>query len=80
MFHTNLQYKIDGYEYRTYDDVEDDNIKTFHYCFKDGVEVKMPYDFYNTSPYRLVKREDFQRYIKDLTVFIQGWPIIQFNL
>ena len=72
MFYTDLQYEVDGYQYRTADDIEDDNIKTFHYCFKDGKEVKMPYDFYNTSPYRLVKREDFQRYIKDLTVFIQG--------
>jgi hypothetical protein len=72
MHYADFQYVVNGYEYRTFDDIEDDNIKTFHYCYKDGVEIKMPREFYNTSPYSLVKQEDFQRYIKDLTVFIQG--------
>ena len=38
---TDLHYRYMGYEYRTYDDVEPDNIKMFHLCFKDGVEVQL---------------------------------------
>ena len=32
---TDLEYTIDGYQYRTYLEVEDDNQKLFHFCFKD---------------------------------------------
>jgi hypothetical protein len=60
---TTKQYAYMGYEYRTYDDVEDDNIKTFHLCFKDGLEVKLPYEFYNHSPYSLVEVDTFKRLI-----------------
>lgn len=60
---TDKHYEYMGYEYRTYEDREDDNIKLFHLCFKDGKEVKLPYEFYNHSPYSLVYREAFERYI-----------------
>ena len=67
-----LRYKYKGFEYRTYDDVEEDNIKTFHYCYKDGKEVKMIPEFYNTSPYDLVDVEDFKRFVDTVEVFIQS--------
>jgi uncharacterized protein YacL (UPF0231 family) len=67
-----LRYKYKGFEYRTFDDVEEDNIKTFHYCYKDGKEIKMSYEFYNTSPYELVAVEDFKKFVDTLEVFIQS--------
>ena len=71
---TDLRYEYRGYQYRTYDDVEDDNIKTWHLCYKDGKEVSLNRAFHNTSPYRLVSREDFERYIEEeiLVDFING--------
>ena len=63
MFGTELRYEYKGYQYRTYDDVEDDNIKTFHFCFKDGQEVFLCDEFYQTSPYRKVHPEDFKRFV-----------------
>jgi hypothetical protein len=69
---TQLQYIKKGYEYRTYEDVEDDNIKIFHHCFKDGKEIEMSYHFYNESPYELIAPELFGIYINQLEVFIQG--------
>jgi uncharacterized protein YacL (UPF0231 family) len=65
-------YAYKGFEYRTWDDVEEDNIKTFHECWKDGKRIKMPYAFYNHSPYSLVEREDFVKFVNTLEVFIQG--------
>lgn len=74
MNYTDKEYEYKGFEYRTYDDVEPDNIKTFHLCFKDGKEVKMPQEFYNTSPYRKVKYEDFVEFVKqvELVEFVRG--------
>jgi len=61
---TKFEYDYCGYQYRTYDDIEDDNIKTFHLCYKDGIEVKeISYGFFNTSPYSLVAYDDFRGYI-----------------
>lgn len=62
---TELHYEYKGYEYRTYDDIEEDNIKTFHMCFRDGHEVKLDYAFYNHSPYSLVSRQDFEQFVDD---------------
>ena len=67
-----LQYKYKGFEYRTFDDVEEDNIKTFHYCYKDGKAIKMPYEFYNHSPYSLISVEEFKEFIDTVEVFIQS--------
>lgn len=71
---TDLEYEYKGYQYRTYRDVEEDNIKTFHLCYKDGKEVSLSRAFYNTSPYRYVKREDFERYVDEeiLVDFVNG--------
>ena len=59
MMSTTLVYEYKGYQYRTYLDIEEDNMKTFHYCYKEGVEVKLPYAFYNHSPYSDVPYESF---------------------
>jgi uncharacterized protein YacL (UPF0231 family) len=71
---TDTHYEYKGFEYRTWDDREEDNIKTFHECWKDGKEVKMPYAFYNTSPYSFVEREDFVAFVQqiELTEFVKG--------
>ena len=63
-----------GYEYRTWDDVDDDVIKTYHECWREGCEVRMPRAFYNTSPYELVKYEDFCGYVDQVRVaeFFEG--------
>ena len=63
MNYTDLQYEYNGYQYRTYEDREPDNIKTFHTCWKDDKEVKLCREFENTSPYRYVKKADFIRYV-----------------
>ena len=62
---TDKHYAYKGYEYRTYDDVDDDCIKMFHLCFKDGKEVKMPPEFYNHSPYSLIALRDFEQFVDD---------------
>ena len=65
-------YSYLGYEYRPWDDVEEDNIKTFHECYKNGKQVKMPYDFYNHSPYSIMTYEEFVSHVQTVEVFIQG--------
>ena len=57
-----------GYEYSPYEEVEFDgeNMKIFHYCFKDGKEVKMVSDFYNESPYRFIDYSKFVQYIDSI--------------
>ena len=63
---TDLEYTIDGYQYRTYLEVEDDNQKLFHFCFMDGEQVEMPAAFVNHSPYSKVSRDEFREYLTDL--------------
>ena len=78
--YTDLRYKYNEFEYRTYDDIEEDNIKTFHFCFRrraeDGhlIEVGMPRAFYNHSPYDLVPVEDFKKYVDEIALveFVQS--------
>ena len=65
MNYTDLQYEYMGYQYRTYEDIEPDNIKTFHTCYKDGKQVQLCREFENTSPYRTVKFEDFKQYVEE---------------
>jgi hypothetical protein len=67
-------YSYKGFEYRTWDDVEEDNIKTFHECWKDGKQVKMPYAFYNHSPYSLVSYNEFVEFVQqiELVEFVRG--------
>ena len=61
---TTYRFTVGEYEYRTYLEVEDDNMKIFHYCYKDGLEVKMPYDFYNYTPYDYMSVEEFKRFLE----------------
>lgn len=68
----NLQYSINGFDYCTYLDIEEDNQKIFHYCFKDGKEIKMPYEFYNHSPYSYITPDEFVAYTQHLIVFLQS--------
>ena len=78
--YADLRYSYKGYEYRTYDDIEEDNIKTFHFCFRrraeDGllIEVGMPREFYNTSPYDMVSVDDFKKYVDEIALveFVQS--------
>jgi len=78
MMTADLQYEINGFQYRTWDDVEDDNIKTFHYCYRrrpeDGqlIEIRMPGEFYNHSPYSLITPDEFRGFLATLEVFIQS--------
>jgi hypothetical protein len=66
------RYSYLGYEYRPFDDVEEDNIKIFHECYKDGQRVKMPYEFNNHSPYSLMTFKEFVAHIQTVEVFVQG--------
>ena len=68
----NSLYSYLGYEYRPWDDVEEDNIKTFHECYKHGMRISMPDAFYNHSPYTLITFEEFVGYVQTVEVFIQG--------
>ena len=61
-----------GYEYCPWNDVEEDNIKTFHECYKDGKRIDMPREFYNHSPYSHVRFDDFVKYVQSVEVFVQG--------
>jgi hypothetical protein len=66
------EFSINGYVYCTERDVEDDVIKIFHYCFKNGIEIKMPNAFYQHSPYSYITREEFANYLQSVEVFVQG--------
>lgn len=65
-------YNYLGYEYRPWDDVEEDNIKTYHECYKDGRRIKMTYDFYNHGPYNRMSMSTFQYHVQQIEVFVQG--------
>jgi hypothetical protein len=67
-------FNYQGFEYQTWAEIDDDVIKTFHECWKDGCQIHMPREFYNTSPYDLVKYEDFCRYVDQviLEVFVNS--------
>jgi uncharacterized protein YacL (UPF0231 family) len=66
------EFQVRGYEYRTWLEVEDDNQKIFHECWKDGKQIKMPYEFYNHSPYSYMTVDEFTSFIQRVEVFIQG--------
>ena len=65
-------YSYLDYEYCPWDDVEEDNIKTYHECYKDGVRIKMPDEFYCHSPYSLISYDEFVRHVQSVEVFVQG--------
>lgn len=65
-------YSYLGYEYRPWEDVEEDNIKIFHDVYKHGQRIKMPDEFYNHSPYSYMTFEEFVKNIQTVEVFIQG--------
>jgi hypothetical protein len=51
---------------------EEDNVKIFHECWRDGRLIKMPREFYNHSPYSVMTREEFVGHCHSLEVFLQG--------
>jgi len=69
---TDLNYSYNGYEYRTWEDREEDNCKIFHECYRDGVRISMPSEFYNHSPYSLMSRDKFRSHVQTVEVFVQG--------
>jgi len=67
-------FSYQGFEYQTWEDIDDDVIKTYHECWKDGRQIRMSREFYNTSPYDLVTYEDFCRYVDEviLEIFVNS--------
>jgi hypothetical protein len=69
---TDLVFSYLGYQYRTWTDLDDDCIKIFHECFKDGQCIKMNHEFYDHSPYSLMTYNEFQHHVQTVPVFVQG--------
>lgn len=69
---SDLMYSYNGYQYRTWEDREEDNCKIFHECYKDGVRIDMPREFYNHSPYSYMDCDEFAKYVQTVEVFTQG--------
>lgn len=67
-----MMYNYLGFEYRPWKDVEEDNIKIFHECYKDGKRVEMSREFYNHTPYEYMIPDEFQKHVQTLEVFIRG--------
>jgi hypothetical protein len=65
-------YSYLDYDYCPWDDVEEDNIKTFHECYKAGKRIRMPREFYNHSPYSLMSYDEFVQHVQTVEVFAQG--------
>ena len=65
-------YSYLDYEYCPWDDVEEDNIKTFHEVYKGGKRIRMPREFYNHSPYSLMSFDEFVQHVQTVEVFAQG--------
>jgi hypothetical protein len=66
---TDLQFKLNDYEYRTYLEVEEDNQKLFHLCFLSGRQVEMPSEFTNHSPYSKITPDEFMGYLYDAGLY-----------
>lgn len=66
---SDLEYDLNGYQYRTYLEVEDDNMKLFHLCFLNGKEVKLEQDFYNHTPYDKITPDEFMCYLHEAGLY-----------
>jgi hypothetical protein len=66
---TDLEYDFNGYQYRTYLEVEDDNQKLFHFCFLNGRQVELTSEFNNHSPYSKVTPDEFMCYLFDAGLY-----------
>jgi hypothetical protein len=67
-----LIFEYRGYRYMIWREYEEDNVKIFHECWRDGRLIKMPREFYNHSPYSVMTREEFVGHCHSLEVFLQG--------
>lgn len=65
-------FTVNEYEYWTDEDVEPDVRKLWHYCRKNGREIKMSNEFYNHTPYHKMTRQEFTSHVMTLQVFMQG--------
>lgn len=72
MLGSDLMFSYNGYQYRVWEDVSDDCIKIFHECYKDGVRIVMPREFYNHTPYDTMTRDEFRSHVQTVEVFVQG--------
>jgi hypothetical protein len=61
-----------GYQYIPFEDVEEDNVKIFHECYKNGKRIDMPREFYNYTPYNFLEFDEFVKYVQTVEVFVQG--------
>ena len=68
--YTDAHFTYNGYEYRTWLDIEEDNQKIFHECYRNGKRLKMSYEFYNHSPYSYMTREEFIDHCQNVEVFL----------
>jgi 7-cyano-7-deazaguanine synthase in queuosine biosynthesis len=69
---SDLVFSYNNYQYRVWEDCDDDCIKIFHECYRDGERITMPTEFYNHTPYSLMSREEFVKHVQTVEVFIQG--------
>jgi hypothetical protein len=67
-----LIYEYRGYRYMIWHEYEDDNVKMFHECWREGRQIRMPDEFYNHSPYKVMTRAEFIAHCHSLEVFLQG--------
>ena len=67
-----LIFEYRGYQYLIWHEYEEDNVKIFHECWRQGRQLKMPQEFYNHSPYSVMTREEFVAHCHSLEVFLQG--------
>jgi hypothetical protein len=63
---TDLEFEFNGYQYRTYLEVEDDNQKLFHFCFLNGRQVDIPL---NHSPYSKITPDEFMCYLHEAGLY-----------
>ena len=63
---TDYQFEVDGYQYRTWIDDDDDVRKIWHECYFDGKEVAMPSSFNRYTPYSYMSKQEFAKFIDEL--------------
>jgi hypothetical protein len=61
---THLEFSVNGFEYRIYQDVQDDCVKNYHLAFFDAEEIDVP-ALKRVSPYDVLTVEEFYDIIID---------------
>ena len=65
------EWKYKGFEYRPWEDLEEDNRKIFHDVYYKDEQVNMPGWFSNISPYRQAKEEEFKQAVDE--IYFTNW-------